>query len=91
MPLLVIRHKVKDFAIWKAAYDSHAGARAKGGLTNGRVTRSVDDPSELVLIFDAADLAQAKAFCASDDLKAAMQSAGVSDLPNIYFLNDAKE
>jgi hypothetical protein len=90
MPLLIIRHKVKDFANWKTAYDAHAGARAKAGLTNGRVTRSVDDPNELVLIFDAADLEQAKTFGASNDLRTAMQSAGVSDTPTVYFLNDAK-
>ena len=89
MSLLVIRHKMKDFTAWKQAYDAHAGARAAGGLGNGRVTRSVDDPSELVLIFDVADITKAKAFCASDELKSAMQGAGVIDKPDLYFLNDA--
>lgn len=89
MPLLIIRHKVKDFAAWKTAYDAHAGARDKAGLTNGRVTRSVDDPSELVLIFEIADLEKAKAFGASDELRTAMQNAGVSDMPTVYFLTDA--
>lgn len=89
MALLVVRHKVKDFAAWKAVYAAHAGARAKAGLGTGRVTRSVDDPSELVLIFDVADVTKAKAFCASDDLKSAMQNAGVTDKPDLYFLDDA--
>lgn len=89
MPLLIIRHKVKDFAAWKTAYDAHAGARDKAGLTKGRVTRSVDDPSELVLIFEIADLEKAKAFGASDELRTAMQNAGVSDMPTVYFLTDA--
>jgi hypothetical protein len=88
MSLLVIRHKVKDFAAWKQAYDAHAGARTAGGLGTGRVTRSVDDPSELVLIFDVADITKAKAFCTSDDLRAAMQGAGVIDKPDLYFLTD---
>jgi hypothetical protein len=90
MALLIIRHKVKDFAHWKTAFDAHAGARAKAGLTNARVTRSVDDPNEVVLIFDAADLEQAKAFGVSDDLRAAMQNAGVTDMPTAYFLNEVK-
>ena len=38
MPILVIRHKMKDFAAWKKAYDAHAHARAAGGLGKGRVT-----------------------------------------------------
>jgi hypothetical protein len=89
MPLLIIRHKVKDFADWKREYDAHAGARDKAGLTNGRVTHSVDDPNELVLIFDVTDLERAKAFGASDELRTAMQNAGVSDMPTVYFLMDA--
>lgn len=89
MPILVIRHKMKDFAAWKKAYDAHANARAEGGLGKGRVTRSVDDPDELVLIFDVADITKAKAFCASDDLKSAMQGAGVIDKPDLYFLEEA--
>ena len=89
MPLLIIRHKVKDFANWKTAYDAHAGARDKAGLANGRVTRSIDDPNELVLIFDVNDLEQAKAFGASDELRTAMQNAGVVDMPTVYFLTDA--
>ena len=89
MPLVIIRHKVKDFASWKQAYDAHEGARVAGGVTKGRVTRSADDPSEVVLVFEVADLAKAKAFCASDDLKKAMQGAGVVDKPDLYFLNEA--
>lgn len=89
MSLLVIRHKAKDYPAWKDAYDAHTGARTKAGLTNGRVMRSVDDPNEIVVLFDVADIAQAKAFCASDDLRTAMQGAGVIDVPNLYFLNNA--
>ena len=89
MALLVLRHKVKDFANWKKAYDAHASARAAAGLTNGRVHRSADDPSELVLLFDLADIAKAKTFCASPDLQAAMAGAGVVDKPDMYFLNSA--
>jgi hypothetical protein len=89
MPLLIVRHKIADFTSWKAAYDAHSPFRAAAGLSPGRVTSSADDPSELVLIFEAADLDRARAFCASDDLKTAMQGAGVTDKPDIYFLNDA--
>lgn len=89
MDLLIIRHKIKDFPGWKTAYDAHAGARAAAGLGQGRITRSADDPSELVLMFDVADLTKAKAFCASGDLKSAMQAAGVIDKPDLYFVSDA--
>ena len=89
MASLIIRHKVKDFAAWKNAYDAHAGVRSAAGLGPGRVTRSIDDPREVVIIFDAGDVAKAKAFCASEDLKATMQKAGVIDKPDLYFVDDA--
>ena len=89
MASLIIRHKVKDFAAWKKAYDAHAGARTAASLGPGRVTRSVDDPSEVVILFDVGDLEKAKAFCASNDLKSAMQGAGVVDKPDLYFVADA--
>jgi hypothetical protein len=89
MPLVVCRHKVKDFTSWKKSYDAFAGARTAAGLTNGRVTRSADDPNELVLLFDAANLDRAKAFSASESLRTEMQGAGVIDKPDLYFLTDA--
>ena len=89
MASLIIRHKVKDFAAWKKAYDAHAGVRAAASLGQGRVTRSIDDPSEVILIFDAGDVAKAKAFCTSEDLKTTMQKAGVIDKPDLYFVDDA--
>ena len=89
MPLLIIRHKVKDFTAWKVAYDKHASVRAANGLPSGRVARGADDPSQVVMIFDIKDIDKAKTFCASDELKNAMQGAGVVDKPDLYFLNDA--
>ena len=43
MALLIVRHKVKDFATWKKAFDGHASAQKAAGLTNPRVFRSSDD------------------------------------------------
>ena len=36
MGMVVIHHKVKDFASWKPIYDKHAGARKAAGLTGFR-------------------------------------------------------
>ena len=53
------------------------------------MTRSVDDPSEVVLVFEASDVAKAKAMGASPGLKEAMQGAGVIDKPDMYLVTDA--
>jgi hypothetical protein len=83
----MIRHKVADFGMWKSVYDAHASARAGAGLKEEHLLRSTDNPNEVVLLFSAEDLNKAKQFAASDDLRERMQTAGVIDKPDIYFLN----
>ena len=90
MGLIIVRHKVSDFATFKRAFDGHRPAQTAAGLSNPRVLRSADDPSELVIIFDAQDIGKAKQFAASPDLRSAMASAGVTDKPDIYFLEAAE-
>ena len=85
---MLIRHKVADFAKWKPVYDAHSPSRQKAGLKEEYLLRSADDPNEVILLFSAEDLDKAKAFTASDDLRQAMQKAGVRDKPDVYFLKD---
>jgi heme-degrading monooxygenase HmoA len=83
---MLIRHKVADFAKWKPVYDTHASARQKAGLKEVHLLRNMDDLNEVILLFLVEDIDKAKAFAASDDLHQAMQRAGVSDKPDLYFL-----
>jgi heme-degrading monooxygenase HmoA len=85
---MLIRHKVADYAKWKPVYDAHASARQSAGLKEEHLLRNADDPNEVILLFSAQDLNKAKAFAASDNLRQAMQKAGVSDKPDVYFLQD---
>ena len=90
MALMIIRHRVKDFADWKKVFDGHAGAQKGTGLTNPKVFRSVGDTNETVILFDVADVASAKTFGTSPELKAAMRSAGVLDEPTLYLVEEAR-
>lgn len=90
MPLVVVRHKVKDYATWKKAFEDHAGAQRAAGLTNPRVYRSADNHNEAVVLFDAKDIASARTLASSPDLKSTMQAAGVTDQPTIYMLEEAR-
>ena len=89
MAYMLIRHKVQDFGKWKPAYDAHQTARAAAGLKDLRLWHNADDPNDLFLLFEAADVAQAKTFAASPDLKEKMKSAGVIGQPEIFFLSAA--
>jgi heme-degrading monooxygenase HmoA len=83
---MLVRHKVADFAKWKPVYDDHLSARQKAGLKEVHLLRNIENPNEVILLFSVEDHDKAKAFAASDDLRQAMQRAGVSDKPDVYFL-----
>jgi len=85
---VIVRHRVSDYAEWKRGFDGHEGRRAEAGLSVVHVLRSADDPHMVVIMLKASDLARAKAFAASLDLKEAMQKSGVIDRPDAYFLTD---
>jgi len=88
MAHMLIRHKVQNFGKWKPAYDTHQAARAAAGLKDLRLWHNSDNPNDIFLLFEAADVAKAKAFAASADLKQKMTSAGVIGQPDIFFLSD---
>ena len=46
-------------------------------MPNGRVFRSAEDPNDVVILQDVTDVAKARTWFGSDDLKAAMQKSGV--------------
>jgi len=83
---MLIRHKVAEFAKWKPVYEDHLAARQKAGLKEVHLLRNIEDSNEVVLLFSVEDADKAKAFAASDDLRHAMQKAGVTDKPDVYFL-----
>ena len=82
---LTIHHKVTDYTAWRKGYDAHEQSRRSAGLTNGRVFRSAEDPNDVVVLQDVADVAKARTWVDSEDLKAAMQKSGVIGSPTIRF------
>jgi hypothetical protein len=82
---LIVHFKVQDFNAWRASYNGQEKSRASAGITNARVFRSADDPNDVVILQDVADLAKARTWLVSDDMKALLQKGGVIGLPNIRF------
>jgi hypothetical protein len=82
---LTVHLKVKDYATWRTSYDGHEKSRLSAGITNGRVFRNAEDQNDVVILQDVADVAKARIWFASDDLKAAMQKSGVVGSPNVRF------
>jgi hypothetical protein len=82
---LTVHFKVKDFSAWRTGYNGNEKGRMSAGITNGRVFRNADDANEVVVLQDVADVAKARSWFASDELKAAMQKSGVIGSPSIRF------
>jgi hypothetical protein len=82
---LTIHIKVKDYATWRPAYDGHEKNRLSAGITNGRVFRNAQDPNDVVILQDVADVAKARTWLGSNDMKATMQKSGVVGSPNVRF------
>ena len=86
---VIVRHRVADYGRWKEGFDAHLGKRKAGGELGYRLFTSADDPRDITIFMDWDGLENARKFAGSDDLKQAMQTAGVVGEAEIRFLEDA--
>jgi len=84
-----IHHEVADYAAWRKVYNSFRATQRKMGVTAQAVYQSVENPNDVVVTHDFASAEAAKTFLASDDLKSAMQKAGVKGPPQIWITTRA--
>lgn len=82
---LTVHFKVKDFNAWRTSYNGHEKDRVSAGITNGRVFRSADDSNDVLILQDVADVAKARTWLNSSDMKTAMEQSGVIGPPSIRF------
>lgn len=85
MATLFVRHPVANYSEWRRVYDSIGALQKAGGVIAESVYQSVDDPNDVTVTHDFATIEAARAFVSSADLKAAMERAGVSGAPTIWF------
>ena len=83
--ILIVWHKVANFAKWKVSYDGHDSMRLAYGIHNYVIGRGVEDSNLVLVATKAEDVAKAKAFAKDPSLKAAMQKGGVTGAPSISF------
>ena len=87
---LIMMSKVKDFDAWKTEFDKNKQVRIDNGLIDRAIGYSVDDKQQAVIVFAVTDMAKAKAFLQSADLKDRMEKAGVIGKPTSFFYNIEK-
>lgn len=89
MVRMFVRHKVKDYRVWRKAYNGFDAERGTMGVIGAAVYRSADDPNEITAYHDFANLTKARAFAGSARLKEVMKGAGVASVPQIWFVKEA--
>jgi quinol monooxygenase YgiN len=89
MASMIVTHKVKDYSVFKKAFDSVIDLRKSNGELSDQIYRDESDPNQLTLIFKWNSLAKAQKYAHSPELKAAMDKAGVVGIPDFHFLNEA--
>jgi quinol monooxygenase YgiN len=88
MAHLFIKHKVADYSTWKKTFDEFAETRRAGGEKSFQIFHPENEPNNLYLMFEWDNIANAQNFMNSSELKSAMQNAGVTEEPQISFLNE---
>ena len=88
MATMFVRHKVKDFGAWKAAYDAFDGERKKAGVTSHGVYQTDGEPNDVTVYHRFKSVGEAKKFAGSASLKAAMEKAGVIGEPDMWFTKE---
>lgn len=85
--LLIIRHKVANFAKWKPGYESHDSTRRASGLTNFILGRGLNDSNMVLVLLIMDDVNKAKELTGSQGMKERMQKAGVIGKPSFDYLD----
>jgi hypothetical protein len=83
MSNLLTQHRVQNYDAWRPHFDRHEQTRQAHGITNPRVYRNANDPNDLVLLFDVADIERAKEFGQSEGLRSTMEKVGVIMPPTV--------
>ena len=91
MASMFIKHRVADYARWKPVFDEHEPLRIEYGTVGHSLHRDADDPNVIIIAFRVNDLNRAKEFASSEELRSAMERAGVLGPPDIWFADDVEE
>ena len=84
--VMLVRHKVADFAKWLVAYEGHDSARLANGIHSYVIGRGTDDSNMVLIAMKLDDVEKARAFSKDPNLKSVMQKAGVVGAPNIQLV-----
>jgi len=84
--MMVVKHKVSNYAKFKTAYDAHDSVRLVNGIHSYVIGRGLQDSNMILVAVKVDDMAKAKAFAKDPGLKKTMQKGGVTGMPTFAFV-----
>lgn len=85
---VMVAHRVKDFETWLKAFDEEGmNKRKEFGLVDRGLSRGIDDPNMVYIVFAIADKEKATARINSEELKKIMMDAGVEGPPQFMYFS----
>ena len=84
MAKVFLNHPITDYDTWRPIFDADAPRRDAAGMTNVVVLRDADDPNSIWLVGDG-DPDKVNEMMQDPELAAAMQKAGVTGPPQLFF------
>lgn len=91
MAAIIVRHKVSDYAKWKAVYDQYKNRIKTIGGRSQTLLRNAENPNELLILSKWDSIDSGRKWVTSDVLKQAMAEAGVADKPTFFLLDEVEE
>jgi len=89
MSTIFVRHDVADFDAWKPGFDEHGAVRREYGLTDAGLYRDDENANSITIVLRTDDVARAREFLGSDDLRETMSKLGVVSQPDVWITNEA--
>lgn len=86
MTHLLATAEVEDLDEWKATFNDNESYRTEHGQRGYQAFQSVDDPDEIVVLFEWDERKDARAFFESEEMREKMVEAGIKGKPDMTSL-----
>jgi heme-degrading monooxygenase HmoA len=88
MTNVLVRYQVANYYAWRAVFDAALESRHRHGEVSCRIFHAAGDADDLILFFEWDSLERARAYFASEEMKAQLEKAGVEGPPRVEFATE---
>jgi heme-degrading monooxygenase HmoA len=88
MPHVLIQHQVARYEVFEQVFQDDEARRQRSGSKGGRLFRNVDDPNNIIVLFEWDTVDRAKAFANSYELREAVEWATDATPPRVMVLEE---